>query len=35
MEREVQHMLVLSKNQVQQEPEKETAAPQKSQRKKE
>ncbi|XP_015135413.2 coiled-coil domain-containing protein 137 isoform X2 [Gallus gallus] len=35
MEREVQHMLVLSKNQVQREPEKETAAPQKSQRKKE
>ncbi|XP_010719795.1 LOW QUALITY PROTEIN: coiled-coil domain-containing protein 137 [Meleagris gallopavo] len=35
MEREVQHVLVLSKNQVQREPEKEAAAPQKSQRKKE
>ncbi|XP_065591691.1 coiled-coil domain-containing protein 137 [Cyrtonyx montezumae] len=35
MEREVQHVMVLSKNQEQREPEKETAAPQKSQRKKE
>uniref|UniRef100_A0A8C9FMD1 Coiled-coil domain containing 137 n=1 Tax=Pavo cristatus TaxID=9049 RepID=A0A8C9FMD1_PAVCR len=35
MEREVEHVLVLSKNQVQREPEKEAAAPQKSQRKKE
>lgn len=35
MEREVQHVLVLSKNQVQREPEKEAAAPPKSQRKKE
>uniref|UniRef100_A0A8C3L223 Coiled-coil domain containing 137 n=1 Tax=Chrysolophus pictus TaxID=9089 RepID=A0A8C3L223_CHRPC len=35
MEREVQHVLVLSKNQVQREPEKEATAPQKSQRKKE
>ncbi|XP_072208084.1 coiled-coil domain-containing protein 137 isoform X1 [Excalfactoria chinensis] len=35
MEREVQHVMVLSKNQLQREPEKEAATPQKSQRKKE
>uniref|UniRef100_A0A8C2UJP5 Coiled-coil domain containing 137 n=1 Tax=Coturnix japonica TaxID=93934 RepID=A0A8C2UJP5_COTJA len=35
MEREVQHVMVLSKNQVQREPEKEETAPPKSQRKKE
>lgn len=35
MEQEVQHILFLTKNQVQREPEKEAAAPQKSRRKKE
>ncbi|XP_035198432.1 coiled-coil domain-containing protein 137 [Oxyura jamaicensis] len=35
MEQEVQHILFLTKNQVQREPEKEAAAPQESRRKKE